>query len=237
MFGVLIAGLAACAFWTHEAMTRGQAAPLGPVLATVTFALAILGVLLQMLSHPHGIKDWVQGGVVDVTSAATGRLTWIDWAIAITRRGSLDPAKGYLRLERRIAFGLIPIGNVLRPLRDFYRVEVHVEPRYVQRRHRRRRGFFTDACDGDHQRLVGYTYTVSLVDRSGDRLCVLDLSAGLGRAEEQFIAGLRERLEAAVGRPGEAPRPAGQGQELLQGDDGRGDDFEAWRKKKQAGGA
>jgi hypothetical protein len=228
MLGCLIAALVACGVWISSEMKAGHPVPLAPVAIGLPLLLGLLGVILQMISHPQGIRDWVQGGVIDVTSTSAGRVRWIDWAIAFTRQGSLDPAAGYVKLERRLLFGLIPVGSVLRPLRDFYRVEVQTEPRY---RRRGRRGFAGDYSD---HHLVGYSYAVFLVDRSGDRLCVADLDAGTGRAAEQFIGNLRQQLEAAVGRPGEAPRLASPGQELLP-DDGRGDDFAAWRKKKQEG--
>jgi hypothetical protein len=239
MFFGLILGLLGGACWLGYAHSIGQALPPGGLALTVASALGIAAVVLQMVRHPHGVRDWTQGGVVDLPLSTDGRLRWTDWAIAITRLGVLDASAGTLRLERRLFFGLIPAGTVARPVREFYRVEVQSEPRYSERRHRNSLVgaalslLDSDPGDGD---LIGYEYSVSLVDRKGDRLCVLDLTAGTSRAEEGFIVALRTSLEAALGRPGDAPAPprGARTSPASEGDEAppAGDQFEAWRRKK-----
>lgn len=227
MFPVLWAGLAlsvAAVFephFNHHGAPRWQLLPLA-----LAFGAAIATVFWRWSRHPLGMFDWVQGGVVDITHRDPERLRWIDWAVAITRLGTIDTRSGFVRLERRLVLGLIPLNVVERPLDTYYRVEVKVTPRESRRRHR---GLFNH----DHYEVVGYDYAVYLVDRRGDRLCVLDLSTGLHGRGEEFVGGLRQLLEDVVGRPGGPPprRPEPPRDEPRR--EGGGDDFEAWRAKRE----
>lgn len=240
MFGLLVGVLVTCGLVLLRLNLAGHSAQ-GPYAALITCLIAcsvgLAAVVAQWLRHPDGIKDWVQGGVVDVTCATESRLSWFDWAIAITRHGTIDRAGGWLRLQRRAFFGLIPLASVVKPLADFYRVEVQVEPRESRRRNR---GFL----DADSHRIDGYTYTVFLVDRRGDRLCVLDLDTGLHGPGDAFIGRLRGLLEDAVGRPGVVQRPTATafpqfGDAPVEPEPAPGtprrapvDDFDAWRARR-----
>lgn len=232
MFPALWGALVLSLFLVFEPRFSGHGAPRWPYLPlALAFAGAIATVFWRWTRHPMGIFDWVQGGVVDVTHRDPDRLRWVDWAVAITRLGTIDARSGLVRLERRLLLGLVPFNVVERRLDEFYRVEVKVTPRESRRRHR---GFFFD--HHTHE-VVGYDYAVYLVDRRGDRLCVLDLSTGLHGAGDEFVGGLRQLLEDVVGRPG-APPPRRPDVARERRDDDRrdgGDDFEAWRAKRDRG--
>lgn len=168
-----------------------------PVLRPVAgLAAAVVGaVLLRMRSRPGALRDWVQGGTVSIDEDGPSALRWSDWAIVTTRVGLLDRRTRRLHLERRVLLGLVPFGELDRPLADFYRVEVRAD--LVQRRHR------------GEVRDVRFDYAVALVDRTGARTVLLDVSGAIGDpAPERLVARLREALERDVGRPGgsgEAP--------------------------------
>lgn len=230
MFPVLVVGLVFSLVFTFEPHFRFGAEPRWQVLpVAVVCGAAIAAVIHRWTRHPTGMFDWIQGGVVDITHRDPERLRWIDWAVAITRQGSIDVRTGRVRLERRLLLGLIPLNVVERPLDDFYRVEVKVTPRESRRRHR---GLF----EHDRYEVTGNDYAVYLVDRRGDRLCVLDLSTGLHGRGDEFVGGLRQLLEEVVGRPGgPAPRRPAPEQDPPRGGGGGGDDFEAWRAKRERG--
>lgn len=183
---ILGAGLA---FW--PAVVDHGAADLR-LLAIALPGLAMIAAIgARWSNHPHGIKDWGDGGVIDMTTDDHGRLVWVDWSIGVARRGVIDKAAGSLRFERRLLLGLIPLGAVHRPLRDYYRVALTSEPR-------------------EHKgRVVGYELALFVVDRKADRLCVLDLSVGVDKGpRDRFVDALRGKLEELIGRPGEAPARA-----------------------------
>lgn len=243
MFGVLWAALAGFLFFAFEPVfNHGGPARYHVLPGALLCAAGIAAVFWRWSQHPGGLFDWIQGGVVDVTSSDPERLSWLDWAIAITRRGTIDTRAGWVRLERRLVFGLVPLNVVERRLDEFYRVEVKVTTRESRRRHR---SFFSD----DRYQVVGYDYAVYLVDRRGDRLCVLDLSTGLTGRGEGFVGGLRQLLEDAVGRPGlvrrpdfsprgpaaddRAPGDRAPGEPRKPGGRAAADDFEAWRAKRE----
>lgn len=206
--------------------------------AAVACGAGILAVFWRWYRHPNGIFDWTQGGVVAVTRADEQMLTWVDWAIFLTRRGAVHREGGWVRLERRLLFGLVPLGSVVRPLADFYRVEVSVSE---HRGRRRRRGL---SLFDDHDEVSGYTHAVSLVDRKGDRLCVLDLTTGVDDGGGgHFIGRLRGLLEEVVGVPGLGARgmpfavrpavdPAPPAAPAPS--PGKVDDFDAWRARREA---
>jgi hypothetical protein len=239
MFPVLLGLLAACGFAAQHLSLSGKSALL-PLVGVIACAAGVVAVIAQWLRHWDGVKDLLQGGVVDVTCATDSRLSWFDWAIAVTRRGTIDRAGGWLRLERRAFFGLIPLASVVKPLGEFYRVEVQVEPRHARRRNR---GLLDAIANGGESHyVVGYTYTVLLVDRRGDRVCVLDLDTGVHGRGDAFIGRLRGLLEEAVGRPGEVRRPgafpqfgdAPPADASADGEPKRApvDDFDAWRARR-----
>ena len=76
------------------------------------FALIPLGlfsaVVAQWLSHPMGVKDWTQGGVV-WSDCGPDRVSWCDWAIFMTRRGSADLISAKVEVERYCFFGIFPL--------------------------------------------------------------------------------------------------------------------------------
>lgn len=234
MFGLLVGILVACGFAVHHFSLSGQSIVL-PLVGLIACSVGVVAVIAQWLRHSTGVKDLLQGGVVDVTCATDSRLSWFDWAIAVTRYGTIDRAGGWLRLQRRAFFGLIPLASVVKPLGEFYRVEVQVEPRQSRRRNR-------SFLDADSHRVDGYTYTVFLVDRRGDRVCVLDLDTGIHGPGDAFIGRLRALLEEAVGRPGEVRRPGafpqfGDAAPADAPEDGAPrrapvDDFDAWRARR-----
>lgn len=230
MFPALWVALAISLAFTFEPLYRFGGDPRwqGLPLALV-FAAAIGAVFWRWSRHPTGMFDWIQGGVVDITHRDPERLRWIDWAVAITRQGLIDVGTGRVRLERRLLLGLIPLNVVERPLDAFYRVEVKVTPRESRRR---RRGLFADHHDLE---VTGYDYAVYLVDRRGDRLCVLDLSTGLHGRGDEFVGGLRQLLEDVVGRPGASPPRRAAGEQDDRRGGGAEDDFEAWRAKRERG--
>lgn len=228
MFPALWVGLLISLFFMFEPRFEGHGDPRWALLPlAAAFAAAIGLVFWRWTRHPLGMFDWIQGGVVDVTHRDPGCLRWIDWAVAITRRGTIDATSGQVRLERRLLLGLIPLNVVVRRLDEFYRVEVKVTPRESRRRNR---GLFNH----DTYDVVGYDYAVYLVDRRGDRLCVLDLSTGLHGRGDEFVGGMRQLLEDMVGRPGAPPpRRPEPGRAEPRGGGGGGDDFEAWRARRE----
>lgn len=235
MFPALWIALAVCLGYMLEPRFSRSGDPRWELLPLALLLAAGIGaVFWRRALHPLGMFDWIQGGVVDITHRDPERLRWVDWAIAITRRGTIDTIAGRVRLERRLFFGLVPLNVVERPLDAFYRVEVKVTPRESRRRNR---GFLFDTHTHE---VTGYDYAVYLVDRRGDRLCVLDLSTGLHGRGDEFVGGLRQLLEEVVGRPGgppprrlEPPRARGDADERRGG--GGDDDFEAWRAKRERG--
>ncbi|MCO5172294.1 MAG: hypothetical protein M9894_38845 [Planctomycetes bacterium] len=233
MFPLLWIGLLFCAFGVYAGGM--QHAPLPALVAgALACAAGIAAVFWQWHRHPHGVFDWTQGGVVDVIRADAQMLTWVDWAIFITRRGAIHREGGWVRLERRLLFGLVPLGSVVRPLTDFYRVEVSVTE---HRNRRRRRGL---SLFDDDDRVSGYTHSVSLVDRRGDRLCVLDLTTGVDDGGGHFIGRVRGLLEEIVGVPGLGARgmpfavrpPAADPSPPAPPAPAKVDDFEAWRARR-----
>jgi hypothetical protein len=222
MFGLLLVGLLAGGFFVGEALHRGASPPAPALVAALACLVGVAVVLVRIFIHAGGVTDWVQGGVVDAWGDGE-RVTWSDWAIAITRRGSVDARTGVLRLERRLAFGLIPLATVVRPLGEFYRVEVVVTPR-TRRRRNGRVGLLDLALD--EEVVTGHHHAVYVVDRRADKLCVLDIEAGtwLGDRAERFVGRFREQLAEVVGRPGDARRPPPEG------------DFDAWRARRERGG-
>lgn len=232
MFGLLVGILLACVFATYYQSEASQSV-VAPLAGAVAFSVGLVAVIAQWVRHPGGVKDLLQGGVVDVTCANEKTLSWFDWAIAITRRGTIDRAGGWLRLQRSAFFGLIPLASVVKPLSEFYRVEVQVEPREVRRRNR---GLINALIDhGDSHHVVGYTYTVLLVTRQADRVCVLDLDTGLYGPGEAFIGRFRGLLEDAVGRPGEVRHPQFGAPVEPTPTPKRApvDDFDAWRARRK----
>lgn len=195
MFGVLWIALLGLLI----AALPHRRAPAHPELLwfAIPFALGIIAVFVQWARHPHAVKDWLQGGVVFLGDADPEYVEWTDWAIVLTRRGHADLRTGRVRLARAVLFGLIPVGTVRRSLADFYRVEVQVDD-------------LKPGAQG--QAAFAVKYSVFLVDRAGERLCVLDLATNPGKSPgEQLARELRARLQALVQRPGEDvrgdPRP------------------------------
>mgnify|MGYP007037739458 CR=1 FL=1 len=204
--------------------------PLDPrlVLAAVVAGLPVLGVLLRMATAgPDAVRDWLQGGVLDVREGAD-RVTWIDQALVFTRRGEVDKRRLTLRLERRLLCGLIPLGVVTRPLGDFYRVEVRSQA--VEDHRRRREGLF-----GTGQvRISHWNHELSLVDRRAARLLVMDLSVTpRGQKKERVIVRLREALQALLEPP--PARPVAPEPERDERPAGAGEDFESWRARRARG--
>lgn len=228
MFPALVGALLAALFLVFEPRFEGHGDPRWSLFPLVLALGAAVGVVLwRWALHTQGVFDWLQGGIVDITQRDPERLRWVDWAVAITRRGTIDTVAGFVRLERRALLGLIPLGVVERPVGDFYRVQVEVTPRESRRR---RRGLFDD----DEYDVVGYDYAVYLVDRRGDRLCLLDLSTGIGGRGEAFNGRMRQAAEDLIGRPGGTPArrpqprrdPPRRGAPL---------DFDTWREQRERG--
>src|SRR5687768_6458324 len=190
MFGLLCGLLVASVLWAVFPTFEGGKVYMPPLWGTLPCIAGLAAVVIQWMSHPDGVKDFVQGGVCDVSQADSERVAWTDWAIFMTRRGEVDRRTGQVRLVRSLFFGLIPLGTVLRPLGEFYRVEVKVDERTSTRK---RRSFGFEL--GHETVTVGYTYSVNLVDRRGDRLCVLDIGTGLTGPGERFVGELRNKLE------------------------------------------
>jgi hypothetical protein len=198
MLPLLLGALAVCAFLGLEPLRRG-ASPRWPAVGVAGLAcLGLLRVLVEWARRPGGVRDWLQGGVVTVGPDGGGRVEWTDWAVAVTRVGYVDRRAGVLRLERRLLFGLVPLAPVVRPLSDVARVELQVEAREGKQR-----------WPFESERpIVGHTYRLNLVDRRADRLCVLDLEAGLDGRGERLVTRLRDQLQAAL-LPGPPSPPGG----------------------------
>lgn len=80
--------------------------------------IVVLTVLAKLLGPGSGIRDWSSGGIVRIVRDDPRRIVWSDWAVVLTRRGSVDKVARRLRLEERVLLGLIPWGSIERPLGD-----------------------------------------------------------------------------------------------------------------------
>lgn len=161
------------------------------LLSSVLPGVGVGAVIAQMVNHPHGVKDWTQGGVVDLRGQAS-QMEWLDWAIVLTRHGRIDlRGQGRLQLERGLFFNLIPLPLVDRPLTDFHRTELNV----------------TDTED-EWGNTVSLDYSLNLVDRRANRLCLLDLTTGDSSRGAEFMVTMAAALGEVINPEASARRSA-----------------------------
>jgi len=238
---IVLWGLVGFFFMCLWAAFQAPAGPGGQLAAAFGALVAgggIGAVVHRWMTRPDAIKDFYWGGTVDITRDNDERLSWEDWTIGLSRFGTVDRRAGRLRLERRLVFGLIPVGTIDKPLSDFYRVEVDT---VLKERRHRSHGF---QVDHHRSRPDHWDYVVRVVARNTDRLTVLTVSAPLNdKKAERLVADLRLRLERDVGSPGGTGpvgplgRPVRRTHEAASAGNGAKkappqDDFEAWRARR-----
>ena len=54
------------------------------------FSAIMMVVVMKWVNSGDGVRDWSSGGVASITHDDPRRLAWSDWALVLTRAGSID---------------------------------------------------------------------------------------------------------------------------------------------------
>jgi len=173
----------------------------------------ILGVIAQWARHRDGIFDWQHGGVAYVVRDDGFRLAWVDWALLVTRRGSIHVKSGRLRLERHALCGLVPFSVDERVLSAADRA--HGSHSANMRSPRLGQTDWSDYAlypDGDpglSAEKVFCEHAVELRTETGESVRLMDLSSrDLRGTTQEFIDRLEQRVNQCLAAVPRAPRKA-----------------------------
>jgi hypothetical protein len=153
------------------------------LVAFFACSLIVLSVLVKWATS-EGIRDWQSGGVASIVRDDSRRLVWSDWAILLTRKGTIDIRTQRLRLETRFFLGMIPWNHVDRKLTTFDHVEA-IHHYYESQEHR----------DGRQRTVAVYDHAVELHRADGQPLRLFDLAS---HSSNDASAALVNRLAGRI---------------------------------------
>ena len=175
------------------------------VLVAALLVAIVAAVVTQWVRHPEGVRDWMHGGVTYIERDSNSQLSWVDWALVVTRRGLIHDRAARLRLETRLFLGLVPIAS--------HEIKLDASDRAQVTRRDHTAARHQGIASARRRVRVHTDHIVELASASGETVRLLDVSTRTeGEATRQFAESvaqrINQRLDAIDWEGRERKRPA-----------------------------